>query len=555
MNGLGEGPDSAKSVTPLEPEPSPPDRSGDGGAARLIGAASLLSLGSVASRLLGLVRIQVIGFYFGAGFEADAFTAAQRVPTMIYDQLVGGQISAAIVPVLTHYAEARRDELWRAASVLVTAAATASGLAGLLLYLLAGPVARLLVGAENAGLPIVETSLKIMAPGILLFGLAGMFTGLLYALQRFSMPALAAPIYNLAMIGAFLAARPMLGVYALPLGVTIGGLAQVLVLARGLSEARLRPRLDLRHPALRRVLVLYAPVAAGLLVTQGQIVAATRFAAMGAEGTQASLGYADRLIQFPQGFIATAISIAILPALAAAFARDERGTFARTLARGLRMVLSLVLPAAIGMAALAEPVVGLLLQHGAFGTGDRLAVSLALYGYLIGLPFAALDLSLNNAFYSRQNTVLPALVGVLSVGVYLIAALLLGPTFHLLGGGFASVLLGLALADTFKHMAHAAAMAWLVRRRIDPEALRGLGRTLLAAGLAAGSMGLVVWGFDQWLASEVLLGAGKLAWSLRLALGAGLGLAIYLPLAARLGVAELAWSLGILRQRLARGGG
>ncbi len=538
-----------------DPSTPPGEAAGSGSAARLFGAASMLSLGSVASRLLGLVRQQVIGYFFGTSLEADAFTAAQRVPTMIYDQLVGGQISAAIVPVLSEYASRRREDLWRAASVLLSAVAVATSLASLLLLLLAGPVARILVGPDFEGLLIVERSLQIMAPGVLLFGLAGMLTGLLYALQRFSLPALAAPLYNLAMIAAFLAARPWMGVYALSLGVTAGGLAQVLLLARGLRGARLRPSLRLRHPALRRVLLLYLPVAAGLLVTQVQIVFATRLAAMADESTQSTLNYADRLIQFPQGFIATAISIAILPAMAAAHARGEEQTFARTLARGLRMVAALVLPAALGMAVLAEPMVGLLFQHGVFDATSRLAVSLALYGYLVGLPFAALDLSLNNAFYARQNTVLPAAVGVLSVLVYLAAALLMGPVYMLLGGGFAAVLIGLALADTLKHVAHASVMAWLVGRRIGLEALRGLPRTSLAAGLAALVMAAVLLAVDGWLAGPLGLATGKPAWLLRSMIGAGLGAAIYLPLAARLGVDEVAWGLAILRQRLASGRG
>jgi putative peptidoglycan lipid II flippase len=514
----------------------------------LLGAASLISIGNIASRILGLVRIQVMSYYFGASLEADAFTAAQRVPTMIYDQLVGGQISAAIVPVLGYYSEMKRDELWRAASVLASAAAAATGLAALGLYALAAPVSRLLVGTDSPGLAIVEASLRIMAPGILLFGLAGMFTGLLYALQRFSMPALAAPLYNLAMIGGFLLFQPALGVYALPLGVLLGGLAQVLVLGWGLRDSGLRPTLRWRHPVLKRVLLLYLPVAAGLLVTQGQIVAATRFAAMGHEGTQSILNYADRLIQFPQGFIATAISIAILPSLTIAFAARESATFSRTLARGLRMVLALVLPAAVGMAVLAEPLVGALLQQGVFDDASRLAVSLALWGYLIGLPFAALDLSLNNAFYARQNTVLPALVGVGSVLVYLLVAILLGPVFHLLGAGFGAILLGLALADTAKHAAHACTMAWLVRRHIDPGALKGLGRTGLAAGVAALLMGFAVYAVDQRLLSATLE-LGKFGWLLRLGVGASLGTIIYLPLASRLGVGEVAWVAGILRDR------
>ena len=399
----------------------------DNASRRLAGAASLLSLGSVLSRILGLVRTQLISYFFGTTPAADAFVAAQRAPTMIYDQLIGGQISAAIVPVLSAYREKERAEMWRAASVLTSVIAAISGFAGIGLYLFAPQIARVLVVADNTPVELVAGCLRFMAPAVVLFGLSGMFTGILYARERFARPALAAPAYNVAMILGFFAFRNQfpteLQVYALPLGVSIGALFQALILGLGLRVRRssqnssqsnegpigLRPTLRWRHPVLKKVFLLYLPVALGLLVTQFQILAATRLASMAGEGVQSVLNFSDRLIQFPQGFVASAISVAILPRLAGAFGNQETQTFARTLARGLRMVVAIIVPAAIGMAILAGPMIGMLFQFkgGAFDDADRLMASLALYGYLIGLPFAAIDLSLNNAFYARKNTVLP----------------------------------------------------------------------------------------------------------------------------------------------------
>jgi putative peptidoglycan lipid II flippase len=516
----------------------------------LLGAAALLALGNAASRVLGLVREQTIAYYFGGTLKTDAFVAASRVPTMLYDLLVGGQLTAALVPVLSSYVATRRDELWRAASVLFTAAAVVTGLATLAVYLLAAPIAQVL-GEMPAGMAIIEQSLRIIAPSVLIFGLAGMSTALIYALERFSYAAAAAAIYNAAFIVTLVAFQDRLDVYALPLGVTLGGLAQLVLLGVGLRDARLRVVLALRHPVLLRVIKLYLPIGLGLLVAQLQVIAATRLAAKAGVGVLASLNYADRLIQFPQGFVAVAISLAILPTLAAAHARLDTDLFNRALARGLRLVLTLVLPAVAGLAVLATPVVGAVYQRGAFVDLTRLAVTLALLGYLIGLPFAALDLSLNNAFYARQNTLTPSLVGILSVGVYLVVAVMWGPVYNLGRLADDRLIIGLALADSAKHISHAAIMLALVRSVAGRAALEGLGRTAAAATLAAALMALVVAGLDHLLAP--LVDAGTAGWLLRATAGTVVGLLVYLPLAARLGVDEVRWIAELARDRL-RGG-
>lgn len=525
---------------------------GGGGAVRLVGAASLIAVGHVASRVLGLLRERVIAGYFGTSLEASAFRAAARVPTMVYDLLIGGMLSAALVPVLASYAATRREELWRAVSVLLSLVTLVTGAIAVAVYLLAPQLAVLLGGGfPPEGVAIVEQSLRYIAPAVLAFGIAGMVTGTLYALERFSLPAMTGALYNAAFIATLFWLHDRVGIYALAMAVTIGAAAQAAILLPGVRDGRLRPTLDFRHPVVRRVLVLYLPVGLGLLVTQFQVWLDTRLASRAGEAGLAVMAYGTSLIQFPHGFVAVAISLAILPQLAAAFARDEAGTFARMLARGVRTVLVLTLPAAVGMAVLAEPIVGAVYQHGAFDDASRSVVTLALYGYLIGLPFAAVDWPLNYAFYARQNTLVPALVGVLSVGVYLVVAVLFGPVLNLAGLPPERVFVGLVLADSAKQAAHALVMAGVTRRRVGPSALRRVGRTAGAALAAAAVMAACVVLVDRALAG--LVPAGTVGWALRAAVGAAVGMAVYLPVAAALGVEEIAWVRALLAARL-RGG-
>lgn len=525
-----------------------------GAAGKVAGAASLLSLGNVFSRVLGLVRTQTIAHFFGTSLQADAFNFASKAPQTLYDLLVGGQLHGAIVPVLTDYHSRKRAEFRRAAGVLFTVAMLLSAAASLLLFLGADALAPLLIDRASLGeaaLTLTAGNLRWMAFSVLLFGMAGMSTGLLYVLGRYHHAALAMPIYNLAMIGGFFLFRPLLGYWALAFSVTLGGLAQVLTLAHGLrGQGALSLAWDPRHPALRQSLRLYGPVALGLLVTQVQILASVRLASMAGQGVGSMLNYADRLIQFPQGIIASSVAVAILPTLAAAHAVGERRSYQRSLARGLRLVLCLVLPAAVGMAVLAGPIIGLAFQSGQFGDSSRLGVSLALWAYLVGLPLAAIDLSLINAFYARQNTRWPALVGVASVLVYLVAAWALGPGLRLLGSGDTAMITGLALADSLKHAAHVALMLWLLHRVGEAQGLSGVGGGAWRSALAALAMGLAVLLLDRWLAGGLGLEAGKLAWGLRCLAGTTLGAVVYLPLAALLGVEEIRWAVALLRARV-----
>ena len=530
------------------------DRPQQSSASKLVGAAGLIAFGHVASRVLGLIRERVIAGYFGTSLEASAFRAAARLPTMVYDLLVGGMLSAALVPVLASYAATRRRELWRAASVLLSVVAAVTGLIALAVYAAAPWLAEMLGGGfPPEGVAVVEQSLRYIAPAIVAFGLAGTITGTLYALERFSLPAMAGAVYNVVFIGALVLIHDRLGVFALALGVTLGSFAQVAFLAPGLRDGRIRPTLDLRHPVVRRVVVLYIPIGVGLLVTQLQVWIDTRLASRAGEMGLAVMSYGTSLIQFPHGFVAVAISLAILPQLSAAYARDEVITFTRMQARGLRTVVALTVPAAVGMAVLAEPIVGAVYQHGMFGDADRWAVSIALYGYLLGLPFAAIDWPLNYAYYARQNTLVPAVVGVFSVFAYLVVAVTLGPVLNLAGLPASLLFVGLVLADTAKQASHAGVMTVLTRRQVGPAALAGMGRTAAASVVAAAVMAAAVALNDRWLSGA--LPQTTLGWAARAGVGAAVGILVYVPAARLLGVNEIGWLSGVVASRLRGGSG
>jgi putative peptidoglycan lipid II flippase len=515
-------------------------------------AATIIALGNVASRVLGLARETVIADLFAATGLVSSFEVASRLPRLLFDLLIDGLVSSALVPVFSELAERDRDELWRVASIMLSLTTLVMGIGALLLELLAPQIAWLMAGGFEPGL-LAHTAwlMRMTTPAVVFLSLSGIITGLLYALKRFTLPAFTAAAFNASIVVVALVLTGWLGwgVESLALGLLIGSAVQVALQLPGLRGARLRFSLDWHHPELRRVARLYAPVVLGLVVSQVGIIIDRNLASHTGEQSIAWMRYATTLVQFPLGLVSVAISLAILPTLsrlASATQPTVVDEFMYTLAAGLKMVLVLILPAVIGLFVLAEPVVGLVFQHGAFTSLDTQQTALALRIYLLGTTFAAVDLPLVYAFYARKNTLTPAMVGVSGVGLYLAAALV--PTF------FRELrMTDLVLANSIQLTGHALVMLWLAGR-IGSLRGRGLGRTALKALAASLVMGGLAFASAQWLLARFPNQA--LLSEVMVVGGAGLvGLLAYGALVRLLRIEEVTMLTVLLRRRLGRLGG
>lgn len=455
-------------------------------------SAVLLSIGNVASRLLGLTREMVIARTFDVRL-VGVFTVASQVPTLLYDLLIGGMLSAALVPVLSAYVQQDRRAFVRLVNVLLTLFTVLLTLLTAALLFGAPQVTWLLAGGFDASDPELLTLtthlIRLVTPAIWLFGMAGLLTAILYALQRFTWPALATALYNLGIVLAAPLLAKRIGITSLIVGILVGGGLQCLLMGWDLHRAgvRVRPNFHWRHPALRKIIVLYVPIAAGLLVSLFQVGLDRRLASSISAESIAWMRYATTLQQLPLGLISVAISLAALPRLSQYFAAQQEDEYRQTLGRGLRMVLVLIAPAAVGLWLLGEPVTRIIFQHGQSSLRDTEQIVQALHIYLVGMVFAAIDFPLNYAFYARNNTFLPAIVGIISVGVYMVTAFtLLRPAGYL----------GLVWADTAKQASHAVLMIVLLRWRVGPLSAQ-VGRGVLQISGAALLMALVMlWGLD-----------------------------------------------------------
>lgn len=457
---------------------------------RIMRAAVVIALGNIISRVLGLAREVVKANLFGASGLLSAFTVATLVPMTIYQLIMGGEmVTSSLVPVFSEYTApqataeetaARRAELGRVFSTFLS-------LITILLLLFVGlvelfaPQVAWLVGARNFSDPalfdITVDLMRLSTPAVLFLSASSIVSAMLYALQRFTLPAFTVATFNGAIVLVALL-RPG-QIDSLVWGLLLGAFLQVALQLPGLREANLRWHFEWWHPAIKRIAFLYAPIVGGLLLNQAVIWVSYNLATQTGDSSVTYMTYATTLYQFPLGLVVMGLSTATLPMLSQQ-AQGQLGLFRQTLVQGLRLVMILILPATLGLLALAEPIVRLLFEHGQFLPADTHMTTLVLRVYLIGLPFAAVDQMLVYASYARQDTWRPALAGAVSILVYLVVAVVL---LRPLG------LLSLMAADAVKHIVHTAIMVWILTHQLEHweglELPSVLGKGVVSAGLTS----------------------------------------------------------------------
>ena len=505
-------------------------------------AAGIIALGNVTSRIIGLAREMVKSGLFGATGYVSALEVAVRVPTILYDLLVGGMINSALIPVFSDYASpARRKELWHLLSVLLSTISLALVVLVLLGELLAPWLVRLLAGGLASPYQAVATDLlRVTLPAVVLLNAAGVLTSALYALKRFTFPAFTASVFNGAVVVVALLLGRRWGVRSMAVGLLLGAALQVGLQLPGLRGARFRVIFDLRHPALARIGRLYLPILLGLVVDILAVLLSYNLASHTGDSSISWMQYAATLIQFPLGLVVTAVSIAILPTLSRQASGDDLAPFRATLAQGLRLVLSLVIPATLGLYVLAEPLIALIFEHGDFTPADTLATAEALRCALLGLVAAAVDQPLIFAFYARKDTLTPALVGVGTTVLYALLAL------GLQWLGVLTLPL-LVFVNSVKLTAHAIAMLVLAHRRLGGMVGQGMWTMSLKALFASMGMAVGVWEVRQ--ALDGVVPSGLLGEAVVVGGASAAGAAIYGALALLLGVQEI----HLLRAAVGRG--
>ncbi|MDR9432357.1 MAG: murein biosynthesis integral membrane protein MurJ [Spiribacter sp.] len=415
---------------------------------------SVMTFGSwtMLSRVLGLARDVVLGVVFGPSAATDAFFVAFKIPNFLRRLFAEGAFQQAFVPVLAQVRETGGDSAVRALYARVTGCLALVLLAITAAAILGSP---LLIRGFAPGfidqpeqLVLASDMLRVTFPYLLLIALTAAAAAVLNTYGSFGPPAFAPVLLNLCLIAAAVWLAPQLntGVMALALAVPVAGLLQLalqlpFLWRRGLLR---RPRLDWKDSGVRRILRLMGPTLFSTSVQQINLLLDTILASFLVVGSISWLYWSDRLMEFPLGVFGIALGTVILPRLSSAFSTTNTQQFSATLDWSLRITLVLILPAAVGLVVLANPLLTTLFQYGRFTTADVSSAGWSLMAYGAGLFAFVLVKVLVPGYFSRQNTRGPVRCAIIAMAVNMLLSISLVIT--LMGTGVAHA--GLALATS-----------------------------------------------------------------------------------------------------------
>lgn len=461
----------------------------------LFKAAGCLLLVNSCVKVLGFVRELVIADGFGASSFSDAYLAAYTLP-YFFQSVLGYAFVSAVLPMFSQYwrSEGDNSEACRLGSTLINLVAV-----GMLLICLIGMIASpVLIWLTAPELPPETASLaaqmaRIIFPSAAFMSVGMVISGILNSCYRFTAAALAPGVAALGIIIAtvFFANE---NIQVVAWGTLIGYIGFFLLTAADLPRTGFKYCFawDLRHPAIKRVMVALIPIVLGLAVNQIYTIVNRIFASALAEGSISVLNYANKLINLPLGIFVSAIITAAFPALAEQAQQVDKSQLRQTVSKGLSMILMVSVPATCGIMLLDEPVVRLLFQGGEFGAAATASTAQALLMMCPGLIFLAITMLLTRVYYAIGDVRTPLYTGGLSIlGNVLVSAVLVDSIGH---GA-------LGLANTVAAAINALLLWYLLERKLHFSRETGLRRELLLLLLASLLMSLPVLLAAPWVAA------------------------------------------------------
>jgi putative peptidoglycan lipid II flippase len=462
-------------------------------------AAGVVAVWTTLSRVLGFVRDMVIALFLGAGLGADAFFVAFRIPNLLRRLFAEGALSAAFIPTYVETIQkggtAEGERVARIAFTLASIVLAVVTVAGIVL----SPwLVRIIAPGFFQVLDKFQLTVelnRIMFPYIFFISLVALASGVLNSLGYFAAPAAAPVLLNLSMIVSVAFCAGFLKIeayYGLAWGVVIAGVLQLALQIPVMRAAHIRiaPDFHFRHPALKRMGVLFVPAAFGGAVYQINVLVGTILASMLPEGGVSWLYYADRIVELPLGMFAVALGTAVLPSMSRLANNGDMKALISSVSFSLRLIAFFTIPASVALIVLAEPIVGVLFQRGRFTLLDTQQTADALVWYTVGLwAFSGLKV-VTQSFFALKDTRTPLWVSIGAVVVNLVAGLLL---MKPMAQG------GLALATSLAAAFNLLVLFVLLLRRVKgfpvKEFLISLGK-LSAASLIMGAALLYgrVWG-------------------------------------------------------------
>ena len=512
-------------------------------------AAGMLTIMMTISRILGFVRDISVSSMFGISWQADAYTAAFTIPDLIYFALVGGGLSSAFIPVFSSYLATEQDEDAHVmASTILNIVAIASMVLIAIGMVFTPQLIDIMVefkhehAAEATALTIVLT--RLMFAQCFFMCLAGISQGILQCYKEFTVPALGAVVYNIAIIVIGILLAQHIGIAGFTIGVVVGAALNLLLQIRSMRQYGFSYKLtlNLRHPGVKKFFLLFLPVVLGLSMNELNLLVSQRLASGLGGGVVYALKQAQRIMMLPVGIFAAAIGLSVFPTMTSHVARGEMKEYKQNLTMGLRTVIFITLPASVGLIALSHPVVRAMYQQGAVTTVQIELVSVILVYYCIGVVGYGAQQILNRGFYAVQDTKSPVLINVFVLLFNIIISIILvGPFTYR----------GLAMAYSLSGLLSMLVLGVALRFKIGQYGGKALVKSALQSIIASAVMGVAVYFVANGL-EQVLDLSSKPMQVLQVGIGITVGVVVYAAMAIVMRMEEAQQVLRIVKRKLRR---
>ena len=524
---------------------------------------AIFSFFTALSRVAGLIREAVAASLFGTSKARAAFTIASQIPNLMANLFAQAALSAAFVPVFTDLLQqGKKREAFKLASSLFWIILLALGAITVLGVGLSAVILPLFTGTNFDG-SLAATLTEIMFPVVLFLGLTGMLVGVLQSYDEFSIPALAPVIWNGVIIALLLLLRPdfkhPVQVEAYAVAWLLATIVQffLIVWALGRIDFRLTMQIDWHDPRIRHVFTLMLPVTLGLGIVNLDGLINTGFGALVNTTPQhgegpAAIQYAFLLYMMPQGVFSVAVSTVLFPTLSRQAARRDATGMRHTLANGMRQILLLLIPAAVGLLLLAEPIVRLVFARGSFNAESIRLTSEALRWFAISLPFSGVNLLMTRTFFALQRPWIPTKLALVNMTVDVIVSIALYKPF-----GIAGLVIGTASANIVMTYLQYQRLKVGFNGRLEGAQTLMIAVRITVAALIMGGIARLSWaaangvvGKSALRISDIAIPVGQI-----ISVGIGVGLAgwFYAWAVTRMRIPEAEQIESMLRRRLSPG--
>ncbi|MDQ5894189.1 MAG: putative peptidoglycan lipid flippase [Actinomycetota bacterium] len=517
-----------------------------GGPGRLARSTAFFSIATAASRVAGLAREIVAAGYFGISGPMSAFTVAFQVPNLIRALFADAALQPAFVPIFTEQIEkGKYREAFRMASTLLLLVTMVLGAITAFFILAAGLVMPIFApGFTGATETLMVVLSQILFPILILLGVTGVVVGILNSYDRFGAFAISPLFWNLTIIAVVIATVPLFPedkqIYAYAIGVVAGTVVQLLIPTWDLRNTpfKFTFKVDFKDPNVRRVLFMMIPVTLSLGLINFNLLVNSFFGSLVSDEAPAAIDKAFRIYQLPQGIFSVAIATVLFPTLARFANRRDFDSLRSTLAKGMRQIIFVLVPASAAILVLSEPMIRVVYQRGEFGPAETVLVSTALYWFAFSLPTNGMYLLLSRTFFGLQKPWIPTWIAGANLAVTAIGSFLLYKPY-----GVAGIVAATAIATAVSVVIQTV----MLRTRLGgiefTRFLNSLARILIASAVLAGVS------YEIWNLADHILGQGLVGQIISIGAGLGLGGLSYMAVCQILKVPELDQMTALVRRR------